>query len=138
MSGDPDGPSLVAAGLTTTPQQAGGMRAVDQDDAYNLTMVQHYRGARVEGSFWEKHSLSIVLAAILAAQTTLAIALGHSVWLSDQVGHAQPVADAWGSDFWVWWGWEYNVSLVADTFGVILIVLLSKRLYEKDSAESNK
>ena len=42
-----------------------------------------------------------------------------------------------GREFWAWWGWEYNVSLVADTFGVLLIVLLSKWLYEEGSAESN-
>jgi hypothetical protein len=36
----------------------------------------------------------------------------------------------------VWWGWEYQVSLVADTYGVILVVLLTKWLYERGSAES--
>ena len=46
-------------------------------------------------------------------------------------------AKGWPSDFWIWWSWEYNVSLLADTFGVILIVLLTKWLYEQGSEESH-
>jgi hypothetical protein len=35
----------------------------------------------------------------------------------------------------MWWGWEYNISVVADTYCVLLIVLLSKWLREVGSAE---
>lgn len=44
---------------------------------------------------------------------------------------------SWPS-FGVWCLWEYNLNLLADTFGVILIVLLSKRLVESGSAESKE
>ena len=88
-----------------------------------------------KGDFWRRHSLSIVLAAILIAQTVLAILAGHHVWVGDQRTHGQPL-DA--GEFWIWWFWEYNLSIVADTYGVILIVLLSTRLEEKDSAESSQ
>ena len=96
-------------------------------------MGYNFRGAARSGSFWERHSLSLVLAAILVAQTCLALWAGHSVWIDEQNVHGQPLE--YGT-FWVWFIWEYNISLVADTFGVILIVLLSKRLEEEGSAES--
>jgi hypothetical protein len=96
-------------------------------------MALNIRGAARKGTFWQRHSLSIVLAAILLAQTALALWAGHSVWVDDQTVHNQPLDY---QDFWIWFIWEYNISLVADTFGVILIVLLSKRLEEEGSAES--
>jgi hypothetical protein len=96
-------------------------------------MSYSFRGAARKGTFWERHSLSLVLAAILFAQTCLALWAGHTVWVGEQTVHGQPLEYA---DFWVWFIWEYNISLVADTFGVILIVLLSKRLEEQGSAES--
>lgn len=85
------------------------------------------------GHWWSDHSLSLVLAAILAAQTILAILTGHYVWVNEApFGTPAP----WSASFWIWWTWEYNISLVADTFGVLLIVLLSKWLREVGSAES--
>lgn len=79
------------------------------------------------GSWWRDHSLSLVLTAIMATQTVLAVWSGRYVWSLEQLG----------GSFWTWWIWEYNVSLVADTFGVLLIVLLSKWLKEVGSSESN-
>ncbi|MGR0320679.1 DUF6766 family protein [Agromyces sp. ZXT2-3] len=90
-------------------------------------------GAAREGTFWQRHALSIVLLLILSAQTVAAIFAGHHVWVGEQEAHGAPLE---AGEFWIWWFWEYNISLVADTFGVILIVLLSKRLEEVGSAES--
>lgn len=88
-----------------------------------------------EESHWiKRHSLSLVLTALLIAQTIHAILAGIYVW-----NREQPLGDdiaALGREFWIWWSWEYNVSLVADTFGVLLIVVLSKWLYEEGSAEN--
>lgn len=89
-----------------------------------MTSIFDYK--KPTGNWWRDHSLSLVLAAILIAQTVLAIWLGAQVYQAEDL----PV------DFWVWWAWEYNVSLVADTFGVLLIVLLSKVFRERGSAES--
>lgn len=83
-----------------------------------------------------RHSLSLVLLTLLVVQTVLALLAGAYVW-----DREQPLGDgipAWRRDFWVWWGWEYNISLVADTFGVLLIVMLSKWLYEEGSSESKE
>ena len=83
----------------------------------------------------KRHSLGLVLAAMLFVQTAHAIWAGHLVWISEGADHGKTLS-GWPADFWVWWSWEYNVSLVADTFGVFLIVMLSKWLYEQGSSES--
>lgn len=81
-----------------------------------------------------RHSLSIVLVVLMTAQTALALWSGAFVFTREQpLGKGIP---NWSHEFWGWWIWEYNVSLVADTFGVLLIVLLSKWLYEEGSSES--
>ena len=49
-----------------------------------------------------------------------------------------PGVPTFGREFWAWWSWGYNISLVADLFGVLLIVMLSKWLYEQDSSESDE
>lgn len=91
-----------------------------------------YQGA--EHNWVQQHSLGLTLAALLLVQTLYAIWSGAYVFSREQ-----PLGDGiqtmtW--EFWAWWSWEYNISLVADTFGVFLIVMLSKWLYEQDSAES--
>lgn len=83
----------------------------------------------------KRHSLSLVLVVMLLLQTVHALWSGHRVWISEGADHGKPLS-GWPSDFWTWWLWEYNVSLVADTFGVVLIVLLSKWFYEEGSAEA--
>lgn len=83
----------------------------------------------------KRHSLGVTLAVMLIAQTIHALWAGHLVWISEGGDHGQTLS-GWPMDFWIWWGWEYNVSLVADTFGVLLIVMLSKWLYEQGSSES--
>jgi hypothetical protein len=78
-----------------------------------------------EAKFW-KHSLSIVLGIILVAQTV------YSLWTGWQVYGAEDLS----TPFWIWWSWEYVVSVVADTYGVLLVVLLTKWFYEQGSSES--
>lgn len=101
-----------------------------------MKMFTGQRKWQDEESHWVKrHSLSLVLIVLLVLQTVHAIVAGIYVW-----NREQPLGDgiaALGREFWIWWSWEYNVSLVADTFGVLLIVVLSKWLYEEGSAESD-
>lgn len=85
-------------------------------------------------SWVARHSLGLVLAVLLIAQTIYAVWSGSIVWANEDPFQAKDPALT--ADFWVWWSWEYNVSLVADTFGVLLIVMLSKWFYEQGSAES--
>jgi hypothetical protein len=85
-----------------------------------------YTGASRTGSFWRRHGLSVVLLSLMAVQTALSLYFGHKVWTAD------PIAS-----FWEWWMYEYQTSLVADVFGAVLLVLLSKRLREVGSAEDS-
>lgn len=84
-----------------------------------------------------RHSLSLTILFLMCIQTVHALWSGHRVWISEGADHGKTLS-GWPTEFWIWWSWEYNVSLVADTFGVLLIVLLSKWLYEEGSAESTK
>ena len=85
------------------------------------------------GKWWYDHSLTIVLVTLMAAQT------GHALWSGWYVfEREQPFGGKVGAgsgQFWVWWTYAYNISLVADTFGVILIVVLTKWLRERGSQE---
>jgi hypothetical protein len=87
-----------------------------------------------ESSWVKRHSLSLVLAVLISVQTLFAVVAGVYVW-----NREHPLGEdvvGLGRAFWIWWSWEYNISLVADTFGVLLIVMLSKWLYEQGSAEN--
>lgn len=76
---------------------------------------------------WVKdHGLSLAIAGIMLVQTIAVLLLGYELWLVEQ---QHP-------NFWVWWSFEYHNSLVADVFGALLLVVLTKRLREKGSAES--
>jgi len=85
------------------------------------------------GVWWRDHSLSIIIGAILVVQTIYALWSGSYVFAREApLGQS---TTPWSGSFWIWWSWEYMVSLVADTYGVLLIVLLSKWLREVGSAE---
>jgi hypothetical protein len=91
------------------------------------------------GVWYRDHSLSLVIIAILVSQTVFTLWAGHTVWLEDSLDHGAKLTELDGytdMSFLRWWSYEYQQSLVADTYGVLLIVLLSKWLHEVGSAES--
>ena len=95
---------------------------------------KHKKWQDGEDGWFKNHSLSITIGIMMILQTAYAVWSGAHVWAKeDPFSLKDP---ALSTDFWIWWSWEYNVSLVADTFGVLLIVLFSKWFYEKGSAES--
>lgn len=98
--------------------------------------VGEHKWSGEDHSWIKQHSLGLTLAVLLVLQTLYAIWAGTYVFSREEpLGPGVPTL---GREFWAWWSWEYNVSLVADTFGVLLIVMLSKWLYEQDSAESER
>ena len=99
-------------------------------------MRKYFLTARTEGTFWERHSLSIVLIALMVFQTVISILAGFHVWSGEQELFGLDPSDM--SEFWIWFLFEYHISLVADVFGAILLVLLTKRFREIDSAESKE
>lgn len=81
----------------------------------------------MRGTQWLKeHSLSLVLAIALTAQTAV---FTYVTW-PDGNGNVQPPMS-----YWDWWIGEWMLSTLADTYGMLLIVLLTKWFWERDSKE---
>jgi hypothetical protein len=83
-------------------------------------------------TWWKRHGLSLTLFGIFGVITALTVATGWVEYGSQQETHARPVEV---SGFALWWLFEYSMSLVADVFGAILLVKLTKKLREIGSAE---
>lgn len=86
------------------------------------------------GVWWRDHSPSLVVETLLLAQAVWVVFIGHAVGLPA----GRPTASrspAGRLEFWQWWSFELVNSHVADTSGVLLIVLLTKWFYERGSDE---
>lgn len=81
-----------------------------------------------------QHSLTIILVLLLIGQLTAYWFQGLSVWRSEQEAHQQ-VAEIW-PDYATHYMSEVWVSILADTYGALIIVFLTKYFYERRSAES--
>lgn len=82
---------------------------------------------RTSDSWLKQHSLSIVLTTIFLSFTGATIILGRPVYTAEELHIG----------FWQWWAYEYTMSLVADNWGALALVVLTKFLFERGSAESN-
>jgi hypothetical protein len=90
------------------------------------------------GKWWVDHSLSIMLVLIVLLHTALTYFTAYSwEWVGDQQAHGEPVTGLWSAEYAGWFWTQWNLSLVAEPWGVLVIVLLSKWFYERKSAESN-
>jgi hypothetical protein len=85
-------------------------------------------------SFLRRHGLGLTLAGMFLTFTAVTLVTGWFEFASEQRVHGQPVTVG---DFWLWWVFEYSMSLVADIFGALILVMLTKRLFEIGSAESD-
>ncbi len=90
---------------------------------------------RTQGSFIRKHSLSLALFAVFVIQCIIVWYSGYADWRSDQITHKNDVA-IWPG-YAVYFVYQMSVSIVADTYGALLLVLFAKWFYEKGSPESN-
>lgn len=86
-------------------------------------------------SWWLRHSLSLVLVAILVAQSAAFHFTEVPDWTSEQMAHGEPTA-LWPA-YWLHYAAEWFVSVLADTYGALLLVVLTKWFYEQGSSESN-
>lgn len=75
-----------------------------------------------------------MLVAILLAQSVVFHFTRLPEWLGDQKVDGQPTA-LW-PDYWLHYSSEWFVSVLADTYGALLLVLLTKWFYEQGSSES--
>lgn len=95
----------------------------------------HNRKWQDEDSGWvKKHSLSIVLWGLLIGQMVGYHFTMLPDWVSTQKAHGNST-DLWPS-YWLHYWSEWFVSILADTYGALLLVILTKYFYEKGSAES--
>lgn len=85
--------------------------------------------------WWDRHSLSIVLASLLVVQSVVFWFLRLSEWTEDQRMDGLDPA-IWPGFVVHYWG-EMLVSVLADTYGALIIVVLTKRLREVDSDASS-
>lgn len=83
--------------------------------------------------FVQRHSLSIVLVVILIAQSVVFWYLGKRMFVAEETAHG--VENPQAADFRVWYWGQMTVSILADTYGAILLVVLTKRLREVGSSE---
>jgi len=86
--------------------------------------------------FWKKHSLSLALFALFVVQSIIVIVTGYPEWSGEQEALKQPV-DIWPG-FVIFYVYEMTVSIVADTYGALLLVLFAKWFYEQGSPESKE
>ena len=87
-------------------------------------------------ALWRKHSLTIVLLVVMAAQTGYCMWSGAYTFTREQP--FGPTMRVWTDAFWVWWTFEYHMSLVADVFGGLVLIVATKHLRERGSPESGE
>ena len=81
-----------------------------------------------------EHGLSIALLVLLIVQSVIYHFTQLPVWVGEQQAHGEPTG-LW-PDYWLFYSASWFVSVLADTYGALLLVLFSKWFYEKGSAES--
>lgn len=89
-----------------------------------------------DAGWFRRHSLSIVLWAFLIVQSVVFHFTRLPEWVSEQAAHGESAA-LWPG-YWLHYSSEWFVSVLADTYGALLLVLLTKWFYEEGSAESSK
>lgn len=91
---------------------------------------------RFKGNWLREHSLSVALAALLIIQSLAFHFTEVSDWTSTQQAHG--LATSLWPDYWIHYWSEWFVSVLADTYGALLLVLFSKWFFEQGSAESKE
>lgn len=80
--------------------------------------------------WWKRHSLQLFLWGLTAAQTVGAAILFYIVWINGW----DTAPREWGPwIFLAFFGAEYLISIVADTYGAALQVWATKTFFEADS-----
>ena len=90
---------------------------------------------RFGNSWLGRHSLSVALIVLLLLQSYAFYRFRLPEWISDQQAHGTKNPKVWPGFWEHYWG-EYMVSILADTYGALILVLFSKWFFEQGSAES--
>ena len=75
-----------------------------------------------------EHSLSLVLLALLLSMISSTLMMGPAQY------RAQGIQ---GVGFWQWWLFQTILSLEADVWGALILVVFTKWLWERRSAEAH-
>lgn len=86
-------------------------------------------------SWVKRHSLSLALVVVLVIQATIVGFTGWEQFIADAQAHKEPVQMV---AFAIWFVYEMTVSIIADTYGALLLVLFAKWFYEEGSPESKE
>lgn len=70
---------------------------------------------------------------LLIAQAIVVLVTGYPQFVSDTTTHGDTVSVG---AFLIWFTYEMFVSIIADTYGALLLVLFAKWFYEEGSPES--
>jgi hypothetical protein len=90
--------------------------------------------SRFKHPFLRNHSLSIALTVLLVVQSVIFHFTQLPVWVSEAKAHGESTA-LWPG-YWQFYTAAWFVSVLADTYGALLLVLFSKWFFEQGSAES--
>lgn len=99
-------------------------------------MLGHKRRRWQEpGQPWiRRHSLSVFLGTLLIVQMVGYHFTVLPEWTSEQTAHNESTA-LWPA-YWLHYASESLISLLADTYGAVLLILAAKYFYEEGSPES--
>jgi DNA-binding LytR/AlgR family response regulator len=84
-------------------------------------------------NWWKRHSLSLALVGVLIVQALIVLLTGYPEFAADAAAHGESVKTL---DFIIWFVYEMTVSIIADTYGALLLVMFAKWFYEEGSPES--
>lgn len=76
---------------------------------------------------WRRHGLSLTLVTALSAMMGVTLLLGP----------AQFRAQGMQGSYWAWWVFQTLLSLEADVFGALILVVGTRFLWERGSAEAH-
>lgn len=86
-----------------------------------------------DANWIKRHSLSLALVALLVVQLVIVLSTGYGEYVSEQQAHKEAVTLA---GYVLWSIYELAVSIIADTYGALLLVLFAKWFYEEGSPET--
>jgi hypothetical protein len=96
---------------------------------------QHRRWTSAD-PWYKRHGLSLVLGSILIVQSVAYWFTRYPSWVDEERRHGVTSPAVW-PDFVLHYSSEYLVSILADTYGAVLLVVFTKWFYETGSKESN-
>ena len=86
-------------------------------------------------NWFKRHSLSLALVAVFMVQALIVLVTGYPEYAAEAAAHNEEVKTL---DFTIWFVYEMTVSIIADTYGALLLVMFAKWFYEEGSPESEK